>query len=894
MAIDLKLAMWNANGLVNHGPEISAFIRLHNIDIMLISEAHYTNRSYLRIQGYTIYHTKHPDGTAHAGSAIIIRNSIKHYEAPKYQTDKIQATNICVQDKFGSLLISAIYCPPKHKINENEFSHFFTTLGNRFFTGGDYNAKHKRWGSRLNLTRGRELVKCLDKNNLNVLSTFKPTHWPYNITEIPDTIDFCVTKGIPPNHMLIEESFDLSSDHTPNIMQISTNLIYKQKPAFLTSKETNWALFKNILEENVELHVSLKTPNEIDNAVESLTQMIQYAAWTATPEPITTKFAKNCSNVVTEAILKKRKLRKTWMATKAPDDKAKFNKAVRDLKELLLNEKNEDIQNYLESLTPTEATEYSLWKATAKIKKIQENMPPIRASDGSWARTDKQKANVFAEHLEKVFQPFPSEISQEQEDTITATLEHPHQMALPIKAIKLSEVKNMINRNLSPKKAPGYDLITGAVIKQLPQKVLITLTQIFNAILRIGHFPSQWKVAQIILVPKPGKPTDLAVSYRPISLLSILSKLFEKLLLKRLKPQSEKLIHEHQFGFREQHATIEQVHRVVEQINNTFENKKFCTAAFLDITQAFDKVWHVGLLCKLKTQLPAPFYQVLKSYLTNRYFMVKHQEEVTDLYPIQSGVPQGSVLGPVLYTIYTADIPQAPNTTTATFADDTAILAISDTPRFASEKLQDALNSIQDWLKTWRIKVNETKSQQVTFTLRRNTCPSVSINGQQLPQSKTAKYLGMYLDRRLNWKEHIAKKNKQLKLKVSKLYWLIGRKSKLSLKNKLTVYKVILKPVWTYGIQLWGAASASNINKLQQFQSKTLRTIANAPWFVSNEVLHNDLRIPTVMQEAKCASAKYITRLEHHPNSLAVNLLDNSKTTYRLKRCNPLDIVNRH
>lgn len=397
------------------------------------------------------------------------------------------------------------------------------------------------------------------------------------------------------------------------------------------------------------------------------------------------------------------------------------------------------------------------------------------------------------------------------------------------------------------------------------------------------------------MIPKPGKPPEAVASYRPISLLPILSKLFEKLLLKRLKPELDKLntIPEHQFGFRENHATTEQVHRIVEIINNAFEKKRYCSAAFLDVTQAFDKVWHHGLLYKIKSKLPAPYYQVLKSYLANRYFIIKHQNEVTSLCPVQAGVPQGSVLGPVLYLLYTADIPTTPFTYTATFADDTAVIATSEIPRFASEKLQNALHNIQLWLKKWRIKVNESKSQHVTFTLKKETCPSVFLNDHQLPQSDTAKYLGIHLDRRLNWKHHLFTKRKQLGIKLSKLYWLIGRRSKLSLASKLTVYKVILKPVWTYGVQLWGTASASNIEILQRFQSKTLRVITDAPWFVTNETLHHDLEVPTVVQEAKCASKKYLLRLETHQNFLAVGLLDNSQKTYRLKRCDPLDISNR-
>lgn len=143
------------------------------------------------------------------------------------------------------------------------------------------------------------------------------------------------------------------------------------------------------------------------------------------------------------------------------------------------------------------------------------------------------------------------------------------------------------------------------------------ITNIFNAIISTGHFPNQRKVSQIILIPKPRKSDEEVPSHKPMRLLPMLSKILEKLSLARLKPQLEKLI---------------------PQINNTFESKKYRSAAFLDITQAFDKVSHHEPLSKLKVQLPAPIYKVLQSYLTKRYFMVKQNEEVTDLYPILSGV----------------------------------------------------------------------------------------------------------------------------------------------------------------------------------------------------------------------------------------------------------------
>jgi hypothetical protein len=127
------------------------------------------------------------------------------------------------------------------------------------------------------------------------------------------------------------------------------------------------------------------------------------------------------------------------------------------------------------------------------------------------------------------------------------------------------------------------------------------------------------------------------------------------------------------------------------------------------------------------------------------------------------------------------------------------------------------------------IKVNETKSSHITFTLRKDNCPAIRINQTVLPQVESLKYLGLHFDRRLNWKVHITKKRKQTDLKAKEINWLIGRKSNLSLENKLLVYKAVIEPIWTYVIELWGCASKSNTAIMQRAQLKILRTITNAP-----------------------------------------------------------------
>jgi len=154
-------------------------------------------------------------------------------------------------------------------------------------------------------------------------------------------------------------------------------------------------------------------------------------------------------------------------------------------------------------------------------------------------------------------------------------------------------------------------------------------------------------------------------------------------------------IPDYQFGFQSKHATTEQIHRIVKRINNNMEADRYCSAVFLDVSQAFNKIWHRGLLYKIKKRFPTDLYIVIRSYLLHRTFRVKYEEEISQLKEINSVVPQGSILEPVLYLIYIADLPVALGSTTTTYADDTAVLAIHNSYIEVLSRLLKSLHHIQ-------------------------------------------------------------------------------------------------------------------------------------------------------------------------------------------------------
>lgn len=879
----LKICMWNANGVHKHQSEIGNYLSAEDIDIMLLSETHLTNKYNFYIPGFTFYKTNHPDGKAHGGTGILIKSRIRHFALEEYSKNYLQATSLSVVFHGSNITLSAIYCPPRFSITSAQFSDFFATLGEKFLAAGDYNAKHTYWGSRLITPRGRQLYNVLmNKRDLDFVSPGQPTYWPTDLSKKPDLIDFGITKHISRNLITAESSPDLSSDHSPVIFNLTENPVYNHQDYKLTSPRTNWLKYRKYISSHIHIGSSDEREEDIDFKLHMFNSLLATAAEVATPAYCRAKndSVKISNSQIEELVNTKRRLRREWQSHRSPAAKSRLNLATKKLREALRNIETCNLDSYLENLSPNCSKQNSLWKATKSFKPPIDGDSPLRLPNGNWARSDQEKAELFAKHLSSVFEPNPS--TNDFRIPLLDEINYASDCAL---SFTPDELSCTIQNELSIKKAPGCDLISPKMIKELPMIAVVSLTTLFNTILQKNYFPSSWKTSQIIMIHKPGKDKAVPSSYRPISLLPCLSKLFEKLLLAKIMPHLNDncLIPGHQFGFRREHGTIEQVNRITDRIRRTFEDRDYCSAIFLDVAQAFDKVWHEGLLYKIRNLFPLNCHKILESYLYKRTFRVKYKSHTTDDYEIKAGVPQGSVLGPILYIVFTSDLPTDQRLMTSTFADDTAILSTNKNPTLASMVLNEHLRMVETWLSNWRIKVNEQKCKHVTFSLRPDTCPPVSLNNIVIQQSNDVAYLGIHLDRRLTWRRHIEAKKTQINIKSSSLHWLINYRSRLSLEYKVLLYNTMIKPIWTYGVQLWGNASRTNIDVIQRSQSKILRTITGAPWYIRNENIHKDLDIPFIKDEITRLQINYKTRLEHHPNPLARNLVNTASLT-RLRR----------
>ncbi|KAL4098606.1 hypothetical protein QTP88_023174 [Uroleucon formosanum] len=596
----LRIFLWNANGLKRHEPELLNLFTEKHIDIALISETHCTSNSKNFFPGYNIFRTDHPDGSGHGGSAIIISKKIQCQPLLNYKTNTIQATNILITLNHIPTTISAVYCPPRLAISSEHLSQFLNSLGRSFLIGGDFNAKHSQWGCRTDSTRGRLLQNIILNPKITFISPPGPTYWPSHQNRHPDILDFFLTTI--PRHIthFIKNLADLACDHSPVLLNLNCEIYYNSPRPSLAKGPVNWSSFSKNLENATNFKISLKSTDQIDEAAQNLTTSIQTAVFKASYVTNTPDNSKH--NIlppqIQKLIVKKRRVRSLWQRSNLPSDKRLLNYLSNLIKKLIIKHKSNFFQEKFQSLNSNDG---SLWRTTKNILKIKEQATPLNGPNGELAISDKDKAELFGTHLSNIFTPH-SNVNPESThlDNIARFLDSPLPMSLPAKHTTPNEIKHLISK-LKPRKSLGYDLITNKILQHLPNKTLLLLTFIYNSMLRLSHFPQIWKFSIVILIHKPGKPKHLPSSYRPISLLPVLAKLFEKIIIKRIRPliHSNNIIPHIQFGFRASHSTIHQIHRITDKIQTSFENKEYCPGVFLDVAQAFDRVWHDGTISSI-------------------------------------------------------------------------------------------------------------------------------------------------------------------------------------------------------------------------------------------------------------------------------------------------------
>ncbi|MFZ2538354.1 MAG: reverse transcriptase domain-containing protein, partial [Oscillospiraceae bacterium] len=324
------------------------------------------------------------------------------------------------------------------------------------------------------------------------------------------------------------------------------------------------------------------------------------------------------------------------------------------------------------------------------------------------------------------------------------------------------ELLNTINE-LNLHKSAGPDEIGPKIIQDCKNRLINPLLFIFNLSFETGVFPSSLKIAKVIPIYKKGEKTSTG-NYRPISMLSIFDKILEKLMYRRIYNFLIKnnILFKYQFGFRKGHSTTLALIEITDELYKKMDENYYSMGIFLDLQKAFDSVNHSILLEKLyNVGIRGPAYKWFSSYLSNRKQYVTIGGIKSEICNINCGVPQGSVLGPLLFLVYVNDLQNsAPNTSIKLFADDTNVFLFQKNIDALYASANEALQQMNDWLKSNKLCVNVEKTQYIIFKKSNfvQTCDShlsLHMNGKQILKVRSCKYLGITLDDKLSFIEHI-------------------------------------------------------------------------------------------------------------------------------------------
>lgn len=387
----------------------------------------------------------------------------------------------------------------------------------------------------------------------------------------------------------------------------------------------------------------------------------------------------------------------------------------------------------------------------------------------------------------------------------------------------------------------GVDNIDAKTLIVLSRHIVLPLVHIINLSIEKAIWPDALKSADVTPIYK-AKERHNVTNYRPISLISNLAKIFEKVLYQRLLGfiKKNKILSKMQYGFMKKIGTKDALNFITNIIYEKLDKSTPIAVTFLDLAKAFDTVNHVILLDKLyRYGIRGNAFQLISNYLTGRYQRVKINGTVSSFSEIQTGVPQGTILGPLLFILYINDLLiELPEGIILSFADDTAVISTGKTWNVVETQMNNYLNEINNWLALNKLSLNVDKTVFMTFG---NYCDSVpdnieiKINNKKLNRVETCKYLGVYFDYRMRWESHI----EYLINKTKYLVFIFRKMAKIMLRDSLMMlYYVFFHSIICYGNIAWGGAYSTNLLLLQRLQNKLLKIIYKNHFVVDKKPLN--------------------------------------------------------
>ena len=780
-----------------------------------------SNRDFIAefsLPGYSIFSCERENRLG-GGVILYVHNSFQPSLVKTEAVTNVDTLFIEIKNKCGKskVVIGIVYRPPGQPLeNDHKLFDLMIETSHRCETVivGDFNLPVKRWGDPLNCHTGSDLYTNLQESDF-----YQCVNKPTRETNILDLI-FTTTEDLV-NEVNVGPVFS-TSDHRIITFKMriepSKAKISKEKvPDF---SKANFTRLRLILNNSDWSKISSEV--DINKAWEAFTTELKNAVNLCVPfrdrRPATNK-PKWWNSDIEKSLSLKTRAYKKYLSTHSQDDKLELDRIRRITKKLIKRSKK-NLEEYIAEASKSNPKEF--YSYVNKKKKVACSIGPLSKEEDNYTNNENEMASILNNFFASVFTDEDCASHQPLECNVTRNV---------LDQINIEE-RDIIRviENIKVNKAPGPDKISPRIFKEVKDQISKPLSILFNKSLALGKVPSEWKCANVTPIFKKGNKSQPG-NYRPISLTSIVCKLLETVIRDNMvKFLEENLImKDSQHGFRNKRSCLTNLLDFFHEVFDKYDECRSVDIIYLDFQKAFDKVPHKRLLDKLQTHsISGSIHSWIKDWLSERKQRVVINGASSPWLNVKSGVPQGSVLGPVLFLIYVNDLDDGLMCKVSKFADDTKITSKVTTSQ-EKEALQSDLDRLTCWANKWQMKFNVDKCK-VLHIGSSNDHVQYEMNGQILGAVNKEKDLGVTISSDLKPAQHCSEVVKT----ANKLVGFIGRAfENKSEKVLVKLYNSLVRPHLEYCVQFWCPYYQKDIDKLERVQrrlTKMIPRLRNMPY----------------------------------------------------------------